>query len=261
MAVRLRIAASGATAGTIREIALGVEGSDAQALFVSGRRAGEDANDPFVVLGAASSFTSRLGLGCLPSLVEERAPSMLAKTLASLDLLSGGRAIACVTSGFAGSVDPVGSLVEAVVVLRLMLEVAGPTFHGEHFSLTRAWNEPRVPRQRPMPIGVAIERSSAADDAASRQAAQIVVALAEHVDFLVVDWLPDTAKPASGAIPVLAVVPAAPGSEVEAAATSAFRAGCAGVVLDFPEIPRRSALVEALTAARRASDRLAAPSG
>jgi len=46
--------------------------------------------DPFVALGAAAAVTSRLKLGTAVCVVTHREPLVLAKAVATLDLLSGG---------------------------------------------------------------------------------------------------------------------------------------------------------------------------
>lgn len=262
VAVRLRIDGErGVSAAVVGELACAVEDAGAAALFVNGQRSGREANDPYVVLGAAAATTSRIGLGCLSSSIEERLPSILAKTLASLDLCCGGRMIACLTADFARGVDPAGSLVEAVVVLRAMLEVAGPSFHGEHFAISRAWNEPRMPRARRMPIGVAIAPVRASGQTATLQVAQMVVALAEHVDFVVADWRSEQENRATTVIPRLAVIDTSSPAEIGEETTSAVRAGCAGVVLDFLEVPEPSALSLALAVALEASGPFTSESG
>jgi alkanesulfonate monooxygenase SsuD/methylene tetrahydromethanopterin reductase-like flavin-dependent oxidoreductase (luciferase family) len=49
--------------------------------------------DPFVALGAAAAATSRLRLGTAVCVVTHREPLVLAKAVATVDLLSGGRFI------------------------------------------------------------------------------------------------------------------------------------------------------------------------
>jgi alkanesulfonate monooxygenase SsuD/methylene tetrahydromethanopterin reductase-like flavin-dependent oxidoreductase (luciferase family) len=251
IAVRLRVPAGGASAALIGELSSAAEQAEAEAFFVDGDRQGEAANDPFVVLGAAAASTFRIGLGCLASPIEERRPSVLAKTLASLDVCCDGRAIAVIAANFSHGVDPAGTLVEAVLVLKRMLEVPAPSFHGEHFSITRAWNEPRAIRERPMPIGVAIGPASSSDRAETLQGAEVAAALAEGVDFLVFDWHSESAKPVSGDIPALALVDNSPGSETKRTISSAYHAGFAGVVLNFSELPHKAALVRALEVAHQ----------
>ncbi|MGB9111965.1 MAG: LLM class flavin-dependent oxidoreductase [Acidimicrobiales bacterium] len=255
LAVRLRVGEHGIPAPGFGEIASLAESAGAEALFVSGDREGGGANDPFVLLGAATSRTSRIRLGCLSTPIEERHPSILAKTLTSLDVCSGGRAIACVAANFAEGADPAGTLVEGVSILRAMFELPAPSFHGEHFSITEAWNEPRVLRDRPIPIGVAIDSRSTNDHSDAVQAAQIAVALLEHVDFVVTDWHPGTTEVLIPGTPVLAIIVTSSLGDVDAAVASAVHAGCAGVVLDFLEVPKPDALARTLAFARDAIGR------
>ncbi|GGV01886.1 LLM class F420-dependent oxidoreductase [Actinomadura cremea] len=56
--------------------------------------------DPFVVLSAVASVTERLRLGTGIALVIQRDPIVLAKEVASLDLISGGRAVLGVGAGW-----------------------------------------------------------------------------------------------------------------------------------------------------------------
>jgi alkanesulfonate monooxygenase SsuD/methylene tetrahydromethanopterin reductase-like flavin-dependent oxidoreductase (luciferase family) len=261
LAVRLRIDERGIGAAALGEIAACIESAGADALFVNGDREAEAANDPFVVLGAAAASTSRIGLGCLPARIEERHPSTLAKTLASLDLCCGGRAIACVALNFASGVDPAGVLVEAVAVLRAMLAGTAPSFHGEHFSITKAWNEPRMERDHPVPIGVAIGPLPTDDRAGAVQAAQVAVALTADVDFVVVEWHSEAVAPERGGIPALALVAASSIPAVGATVTSALRGGCTGVVLDFPEVPGPGAVLRALAVAEDANGPFTKASG
>src|SRR3954453_1849340 len=56
--------------------------------------------DPIVVLGAVAASTSRIRLGTAICLVVERDPIILAKQIASLDQLSGGRVLLGVGAGW-----------------------------------------------------------------------------------------------------------------------------------------------------------------
>jgi alkanesulfonate monooxygenase SsuD/methylene tetrahydromethanopterin reductase-like flavin-dependent oxidoreductase (luciferase family) len=251
LAVRVGIDAHGVLAAALGEFASTAESAGAEALFVSGERSAAEANDPFVLLGAAAGSTSRIGLGCLSLSIDERQPAILAKSLASLDLCSNGRAVACVSSDFTTQADAAGVLVEAVAVVRAMLEVAAPTFHGEHFSVTRAWNEPRMERDRPLPIGVELKAVSADPRAGPLQAAQLAVALIEHVDFVVAAWNEAGVDRPTAGIPALALVDAS-NADIKEVATAAFRAPNAGVVLDFCSLPEPGELSGALAIAKQA---------
>ncbi len=58
------------------------------------------AHDPFVALGAAAAATKRIKLGTGVCLVIERDPITLAKEVASLDMISGGRVILGIGGGW-----------------------------------------------------------------------------------------------------------------------------------------------------------------
>src|SRR5260370_9819591 len=58
------------------------------------------AHDPFVALGAAAAVTKKLKLGTGVCLVIERDPITLAKEVASLDMISGGRVIFGIGAGW-----------------------------------------------------------------------------------------------------------------------------------------------------------------
>src|SRR5262245_64229932 len=57
-------------------------------------------HDPFVALAAAAAVTQRIQLGTGICLVVERDPITLAKEVASLDLISGGRVVLGIGAGW-----------------------------------------------------------------------------------------------------------------------------------------------------------------
>ena len=113
--------------------------------------------DPFVALAAAAERTERILLGTGVALVAQHDPIVLAKTLATLDVLSGGRAVLGVGYGWnreemeSHGVDP--SQRRAIVREHLLVmgalwseEVA--EFHGSHVDLEPSWAWPK-PVQQP----------------------------------------------------------------------------------------------------------------
>jgi hypothetical protein len=253
LSARIRVEEEGLLARDAARLALLTESAGADAFFVNGRRAPGEANDPFVVLGAAAESTSRIMLGCVATPVDERLPSILAKTLAALDVCSGGRAMACLALGGVHDSGTLDELLEAIAVVRAMLEVEAPTFSGEHFSIKRAWNEPRAQRARPMPIGVELCSPPLTDTAGTLEVAGLSVALADVVDFLVSDARPASALPPSFSTPQICVVESGPG--LDGRVRAAFVAGYAGVTVDFAAPPNPDELVRALGVARSALER------
>ena len=109
--------------------------------------------------------TSKVRCGSLVYSVGYRHPAVLAKAITAIDHLSGGRVDVGLGAGWSQlEYDAYGipfpsvkvrmdQLEEGIQVLRGLLHDESTTFHGEHFSVTDARNEPR-PVQRRIPIWV-----------------------------------------------------------------------------------------------------------
>ena len=115
--------------------------------------------DPFVALMAAAAATSKIRIGTGICLVTERDPLITAKEVASLDLLSNGRAEFGIGAGWnAEEMENHGTVFETR--FRLMSERAKaiktvwseetPEFHGEFVDFDPVWSYPK-PVQEPNP--------------------------------------------------------------------------------------------------------------
>ncbi len=89
-----------ADARAVAEVATEAEAAGWDGLFVwdhvvhdKRRRAGQPFGDPWMLLTAAALATSRLRLGTLVTPVARRRPEQLARQVATLDALSGGRVV------------------------------------------------------------------------------------------------------------------------------------------------------------------------
>lgn len=124
-----------------------------------------DVHDPWVLLGAMATRTERVRLGTLVTPLARRRPWVVAKHLATLDHLSGGRAVLGVGLGepadadFAAFGDPgdarerAARLDEGLDVLDGLLR--GPVDHrGRYFTVTSELRPRPVQRPRP-PVWVA----------------------------------------------------------------------------------------------------------
>lgn len=115
--------------------------------------------DPYVALTAAAVATRRLRLGTGISLIAQRHPITLAKEVASLDVISGGRFHFGVGFGWNKEemahhgIDPtkrrevVREYVQAMKDLWMREE---PAFEGEYVQFAASWSFPK-PVQRPHP--------------------------------------------------------------------------------------------------------------
>jgi probable F420-dependent oxidoreductase len=115
--------------------------------------------DPFVALSAAAAVTTDLLLGTGIALVAQRDPIITAKEVASLDLVSGGRAVFGIGVGWNREemanhgTDPTtrGRLVtERLKAIRALWTEEPAGFHGDFVHFDRVHSRPK-PLQHPHP--------------------------------------------------------------------------------------------------------------
>ncbi|MFD0852133.1 LLM class F420-dependent oxidoreductase, partial [Actinomadura adrarensis] len=115
--------------------------------------------DPFVILTAAAAVTERLEVGTGIALVIQRDPIILAKEVASLDLISGGRAVLGVGAGWNREemrnhgTDPktrMRLLVERVEAVKALWTQDEAEYHGEFVDFDPVFCYPK-PVQDPHP--------------------------------------------------------------------------------------------------------------
>ena len=115
--------------------------------------------DSLTVLTYASALTSRIRLGTSVLVLPYLNPIVLAKTLATLDVLSGGRVIAGVgVGGLRHESDALGKdfarrgayTNESIAIMKELWTAADPTFDGEFFRFSGVKFSPK-PAQKPHP--------------------------------------------------------------------------------------------------------------
>jgi F420-dependent oxidoreductase-like protein len=119
----------------------------------------------YSLLAALAGRTSRARLSALVTGNTYRNPAMLAKTVTTLDVISGGRAQLGIGAGwfelehdslgfeFGTFTDRFHKLEEALQIVIPMLRGERPTFTGEHYQVTEAFNEPPPIGRIPVMIG------------------------------------------------------------------------------------------------------------
>jgi probable F420-dependent oxidoreductase len=116
-------------------------------------------HDPFVALSFAAAATKSLKLGTGILLLPQRDPIVTAKSVASLDQLSGGRFILALGGGW--NVDEMENhgakyesrfklLRERALAMRELWTKEEAVFHGEFVNFDKAWAYPK-PKQKPHP--------------------------------------------------------------------------------------------------------------
>ena len=115
--------------------------------------------DPFVALGAAAAVTTKLKLGTAICLVVERDPIVLAKEVASLDLLSGGRFLFGVGVGWnVEEMENHGTnpktrrtlMRERIEAMKAIWTQEQAQYHGRFVNFDPIWSYPK-PVQKPYP--------------------------------------------------------------------------------------------------------------
>ena len=111
--------------------------------------------EAYPTLAALATQTSRVKLGTLVTGVVYRNPAVLAKTVTTLDVISGGRALMGIgaawndseAAGYGIEFPPIGQrmdrLDEALTIIKLMFAEDRPSFEGKHYRIERALNVPR----------------------------------------------------------------------------------------------------------------------
>ena len=116
-------------------------------------------HDPFVALAMAAAVTKKLKLATGICLVIERDPIVLAKEVASLDLLSGGRVIFGIGGGW--NVEEMANhgtvfksrwklLRERIEAMKAIWQAEAATYRGDMVSFDPIWSYPK-PAQKPHP--------------------------------------------------------------------------------------------------------------
>jgi probable F420-dependent oxidoreductase len=115
--------------------------------------------DPFVALGAAAAVTERIKLGTGITLVVERDPIVLAKAVASVDLISNGRVLLGIGGGWNREemsnhgTDPTRRwklMRERVEAMKAIWTQEEAEYHGEFVDFDPIWSWPK-PVQQPHP--------------------------------------------------------------------------------------------------------------
>jgi len=129
---------------------------------------GEPANymlECYATLSALAQHTSNVRLSALVTGNTYRNPALLAQTVTTLDIVSGGRGQLGIGAGwfelehdalgfeFGTFTDRFAKLEEALQIIVPMLRDERPTFDGEHYRVREAINQPAPISQIPVMIG------------------------------------------------------------------------------------------------------------
>ncbi|MDT5066608.1 MAG: hypothetical protein QOK02_2763 [Mycobacterium sp.] len=128
--------------------------------------------EAYTALGALAAATERVQLGTLVTGNSYRNPTLLAKAITTLDVISQGRAILGIGTGwfelehdslgyeFGTFTDRFNKLGEALQIILPMLEGERPTFTGKYYRTQEAMAEPRFRDHIPLMIGGSGEKKT-----------------------------------------------------------------------------------------------------
>jgi F420-dependent oxidoreductase-like protein len=128
--------------------------------------------EAYTLLGALATATERVQLSTLVTGNTYRNPTLLAKAVTTLDMVSGGRAVLGLGAGwfelehtqlgfeFGTFTDRFNRLDEALQIIVPMLRGERPTFSGDWYRAEGATNEPRLREDLPVLIGGGGERKT-----------------------------------------------------------------------------------------------------
>ena len=117
----------------------------------------------FTMLSAVAATTKTIRMLPLVTSMSYRNPALLAKTMASIDNLSGGRFIAGLGAGwfkeeydaygfpYPSNAERIEQMGDGIKLLKAMWTQDEPTYHGRYFKIDKAVCDPK-PVQRPLPI-------------------------------------------------------------------------------------------------------------
>ncbi len=128
--------------------------------------------EAYTALGALATATERVQLGTLVTGNTYRNPTLLAKAITTLDVISQGRAILGIGTGwfelehdslgydFGTFTDRFNRLYEALEIILPMLAGERPTFTGKYYRTQEAMAEPRFRDHIPLMIGGSGEKKT-----------------------------------------------------------------------------------------------------
>lgn len=128
--------------------------------------------EAYTSLGALAAATERVQLGTLVTGNTYRNPTLLAKAITTLDVISAGRAILGIGTGwfelehdslgyeFGTFTDRFNKLGEALQIILPMLAGERPTFEGTYYRTREAMAEPRFRDHIPLMIGGSGEKKT-----------------------------------------------------------------------------------------------------
>jgi alkanesulfonate monooxygenase SsuD/methylene tetrahydromethanopterin reductase-like flavin-dependent oxidoreductase (luciferase family) len=133
--------------------------------------------EAYSLLGALAARTNRIRLGALSRGEDRRAPSMLAKIVTGVDVISHGRSVATLGSEL-GGIDS-DRLTEALQICRAVLDEQEIEFSGKFYDIHGALNRPRPVQEGGVPLTLFVDEGYPLD-------AEVLTAAVRYVDAVLI---------------------------------------------------------------------------
>jgi alkanesulfonate monooxygenase SsuD/methylene tetrahydromethanopterin reductase-like flavin-dependent oxidoreductase (luciferase family) len=134
-------------------------------LAAEARNLGHAHPEAYSLLGALAVGTRAVRLGAVPLGVDRRPPSIVAKIVTGIDVISHGRAVLTFGLGPADAVRGARAI-EALRVGRAVLEDESPGFEGDFYTVEGAMNRPGPVQDGGVPVVLFIEDRADLSDVA-----------------------------------------------------------------------------------------------
>ncbi len=198
--------------------------------------------EAYSLLGALAVKTELVHLGVVADHGERRAPSILAKIVTGIDVISHGRAVLALDVDGSNEAD-IERHTEALAVCRAVLKDELPTWSGDHYAVNGAVNRPGPVQAGGVPIVVFVRGVEPVSE-------DLLAAVTGRADVVVVEGGPDrvasavrmlgeqtgrSAGPAeTGVFGTVTVGPGLPAASVAGAAAEMRAAGARGCLVGIP---------------------------
>lgn len=245
----------------------------------------------YTALGALATATSSVQLSALVTGNTYRPPAILAKTVTTLDVVSGGRAVLGIGAGwyerehhdfgieFGTFTDRFERLEEALQIIGPMLRGENPSFSGARYQVENAMNNPRLRPDIPIMLGGSGEQKTFRMAAQYADQMNIICARPDiprkvaalrqrceelgrdpatlpttHLDSVVLAQTPDEAERVRSQVPESRqrqVIIGTPEQVAETLKTEVLDAGIDGITINMPYDGHRPGTVTAMGEALR----------
>jgi alkanesulfonate monooxygenase SsuD/methylene tetrahydromethanopterin reductase-like flavin-dependent oxidoreductase (luciferase family) len=214
--------------------------------------------EAYSLLGALATRTRSIRLGTIPLGAEQRAPSIVAKIVTGIDVISHGRSELTLGCGSGGGESAAERLAERLQVCRTVLDDDVPAFPGNFYAVDGAVNRPRPLQVGGVPLVVFIDPAGPSQRATqSHGLADVLRVAARYADGVILSGDVSSGGEAVSVVESASVAHGRPPGSIQVIWTGAVSMESVQAT-DGGDSPRGAWPERVARLARRASEQLAA---